>query len=167
MRAPSMAARLATLAALVALAAFLTLWNERRVEGAGADLHVIDGDSLRIRGEEIRLAGIDAPELAQTCTREGRSWGCGHAARAALEREARRGAMVCVGSRQDRYRRLLAVCKVDGREINAALVRAGLAFAYGGYEREEAEARDARKGVWAGEPQRPEQWRNEHPRPQR
>lgn len=162
-----MAARLATLVALVALAAFFTFWNERRVDGAGADLHVIDGDSLRIRGEEIRLAGIDAPELAQTCEREGRSWRCGQAARAALEREARRGRLACAGSKTDRYGRLLAICKADGAEINAAMVRTGLAVAYGKYEREEAEARDARKGIWAGAFKRPEEWRSEHPRPAR
>lgn len=159
-----MAASLVTLAGLAFIALLLSYWSERRIEGAGGDVHVIDGDSLRIRGEEIRLAGIDAPELAQGCEREGRPWRCGQAARAALEREIRRGPLTCAGSSRDRYDRLLAVCSVAGSEINAGLVRAGLAVAYGQYQREEAEARDARKGIWAGPFQRPEEWRRAHPR---
>lgn len=154
--------RLATLGALAALAGLLTFWNERRVEGEG---RALDGDSLRVDGVEIRLAGIDAPELGQTCQRDGQDWRCGEAARAALQRMLREGRAACAGSEQDRYGRLLAVCTVKGTEINAALVRAGMAVAFGKYGREEAEARDARKGVWAGPFQAPAAWRREHPRP--
>ena len=36
---------------------------------------VIDGDSMRADGEEIRLLGIDAPELRQTCRdQHGKGW---------------------------------------------------------------------------------------------
>jgi endonuclease YncB( thermonuclease family) len=114
-------------------------------------------------GEELRLKGIDAPELGQLCHREGRPWRCGLAAKAALEREIR-GVVSCVGRGRDRYGRALVTCRAGGADIAAALARGGMALAYGGYEREEAEARDARRGVWASSFERPEDWRRAHPR---
>ena len=41
---------------------------------------VIDGDTLDIAGERIRLHGIDAPEKDQTCSIDGQKWACGVAA---------------------------------------------------------------------------------------
>lgn len=158
----SLPAGLLAFAALAAFAALLTVWNERRVEGEG---RALDGDSLRVDGVEIRLVGIDAPELAQTCERDGQDWRCGQAARAALERLLRQGRAVCTGSEKDRYGRLLAVCTVNVTEVNAALVRAGMAVSFGKYRQEEVEARDARKGMWAGAFQAPADYRRDHPRP--
>lgn len=151
---------LALFALLAAAAAWLTALNESRWDGPA---QVIDGDSLRMFGEELRLKGIDAPELAQLCHREGRPWRCGAAARAALEKEAR-GVISCVGRSRDRYGRALVTCRAGGADIAAALVRAGAAIAYGAYEREEAEARDAKRGVWSSVFERPQDWRRAHPR---
>jgi hypothetical protein len=38
---------------------------------------VIDGDTIVVADERIRLEGIDAPELHQTCTAYGQQWACG------------------------------------------------------------------------------------------
>ncbi|MFZ2102858.1 MAG: hypothetical protein WAU86_20070 [Oricola sp.] len=32
---------------------------------------VVDGDTLRLNGERVRLLGIDAPEKSQTCDKDG------------------------------------------------------------------------------------------------
>jgi endonuclease YncB( thermonuclease family) len=125
---------------------------------------VIDGDSIRIAGEEIRLKGIDAPELMQTCTVARREEPCGRQSRQALRRLAGSGLVTCVGSGRDRYGRRLAFCRVRGLDINAAMVRDGQAVSFGGYAREEEEARNAYRGVWAGTFERPSDWRARHPR---
>ena len=46
---------------------------------------VIDGDTLEVAGQRIRLHGIDAPEIKQLCRRDGEPWHCGKDATSALE----------------------------------------------------------------------------------
>ena len=125
---------------------------------------VIDGDSLRVAGHEIRLAGIDAPELHQTCRRAGQPYACGLEARAALLRLTRDGAVTCDLVGHDRYGRDLARCAAGGRDIGAWLVGHGFAVAYGGYADEEEQARRAGAGLWAGSFDLPSDWRKAHPR---
>ncbi len=45
---------------------------------------VIDGDTLGIQGQRIRLHGIDAPESRQLCRLNGKPWQCGKDAANAL-----------------------------------------------------------------------------------
>lgn len=139
-------------------------------EDADADVagpfQVIDGDTLAAAGERLRLVGIDAPELHQTCRDgEGRDWDCGAAARETLLQLMERGGARCRGSTRDRYDRLLAECSRHGgkgeENINAEMVRQGMAVASGRYHMEEMEARAAGRGIWTGPFETPRQWRSE------
>ena len=47
-------------------------------------VRIIDGDTIDIAGERIRLHGTDAPESGQTCVADGERWPCGQSATAAL-----------------------------------------------------------------------------------
>lgn len=124
---------------------------------------VSDGDSLVVTRLRIRLEGIDAPELRQSCLRaDGAEWPCGRHARDALLRFAGGGAVMCEGWSRDRYDRLLARCTVAGLDLARAMVEEGWAVAYGGYDAAEAEARRARRGLWAGSFELPQDWRRIH-----
>ncbi|NJR13807.1 MAG: thermonuclease family protein [Phyllobacteriaceae bacterium] len=133
-------------------------------EGASAApgaIRIIDGDSLVVGGTEVRLWGIDAPELRQGCIANGATVPCGRKARERLVALVQGQSVSCIGSGKDRYDRLLAVCSTArGVELNATLVREGLAYDFGGYGAEEAQARNAKLGVWAGKNERPKAYRD-------
>ena len=128
----------------------------------------IDGDSLRSGSQDIRILGIDAPELFQTCSdRSGREWDCGREANARLKALVTSGPVHCAYGSRDRYGRPLARCSAGPvNDIGEAMVREGFAidFMQGGYKAAEAEARAAKRGIWAGKFERPQDYRRRHPR---
>ena len=159
-RLADLALTLVVLAALALVAARVpTLHKDGTLSGPA---RVADGDSLVVGGARVRLVGIDAPELAQTCAREGRDHGCGEEARAHLARLAARGAVSCETFGRDRYDRVLARCTAGAIELNRAMVEAGWAVAYGDYGDAEAQAHRAGRGLWAGSFERPQDWRRSH-----
>lgn len=123
------------------------------------------GDSMMVGGTLVRLADVDAPELAQRCrTVRDRSWRCGQAARNALRRITGRSVVTCTVSGQDDAKRAIATCTIGDRDIAEELVLQGMAFAAGGvfaspYAGAEATARDGGRGVWQGESQHPADYR--------
>jgi endonuclease YncB( thermonuclease family) len=139
-------------------------WLARPVETLSGPARVIDGDTIELAGQSLRLAGLDAPELNQTCERGALAYRCGETARDALRALARADALTCRIEGRDRYGRGLARCEAGGVDLGASLVRRGLAVAYGSYAAEEAEARAGGLGVWAGPFERPADWRRNHPR---
>lgn len=129
---------------------------------------VADGDSLEVGGIRVRLVGIDAPELHQTCRdREAQVVLCGQLARAMLEELALAGPVACTPLDTDRFDRILALCRNAREEMNRAMVRAGWAFAYEGdptYLAEEQAAARAGRGIHALRHDRPAAWRRANPR---
>lgn len=123
---------------------------------------VVDGDTLTLSGERIRLKGIDAPEYNQICRRNGEDYRCGQSARTALVALIGGRPVECTGWERDRYGRFLGSCSAGSTDLNRALVAKGWAIAYGDFEAEEALAREERAGLWAGEFDRPRQWREMH-----
>ncbi len=123
---------------------------------------VVDGDSLQFGNQKVRLEGIDAPEFTQTCTIAGQAAECGKLARTHLRNLIAGRPVECSGWQTDKYDRPLVRCTVGGTELNAAMVRDGWAVAFGDFELEEAEARNASRGLWQGEFAEPRDWRREH-----
>ncbi|NEP17877.1 MAG: thermonuclease family protein [Leptolyngbya sp. SIO4C1] len=130
------------------------------VQGYG---RVIDGDSLIVDSKKIRLWGIDAVELNQTCTRNGQPWRCGQAAKTALARKIDGASLTCRRQDRDRYGRIVAECFVSKYSVNGWMVRRGWALAYQRYsakfiEDERAAKRD-RLGLWQSRFEKPWNWR--------
>lgn len=133
----------------------------------------VDGDTLRSNDVEVRLYGIDAPELAQMCTaQDGKEWACGREAQAKLKALIGRYAVDCEPQARDKYKRVVAICRTSKvPDLGEQLVREGLAINLGGGDRGEGpyvaaeiEAQDAKRGIWRGNFERPSAWRQEHPR---
>ena len=130
----------------------------------GKKLRVVDGDTLVLGEVRIRLFGIDAPELSQTCgDMQGAFWGCGAWSKAVLERLAQPG-LSCAPKDTDRYGRTVAVCyDPKGMDVNAAMVAAGAAYAYVKYAKDyvetEQDARAGGIGLWRAAVTPPAQFR--------
>ena len=102
-------------------------------------------------------------ERRQTCQRASGEFRCGLRATAALKAIIGGQDVRCVERGRDRYRRVLAVCYVGRLDIGGELVRQGWALAYRRYGltyvRQEAEARAAKRGLWATRFTVPWEWR--------
>ena len=122
----------------------------------------IDGDTLQVDGQKIRLYGVDAPEVAQTCVAR-REWRCGIEAMHALAQKIASGTVDCAERGRAGDDTLLATCRLGAEDLAAWLVEKGWALAWraqsSDYLVEEQNARVARRGIWRGTILPPWDWR--------
>ncbi|WP_374188720.1 thermonuclease family protein [Sinorhizobium sojae] len=124
-----------------------------------------DGDSLRLDGRRVRIEGIDAPEIGQSCRRGEDAWDCGAEARRRLASLVEGATTRCRLHGRDRYGRELGICESGGRDVGRAMVLSGLAVSYGLYRAEEETARERQAGLWSGDFVRPQEWRRTNGEP--
>jgi endonuclease YncB( thermonuclease family) len=153
--------RLLSLAAVAALCASGPADAQSQFNGAG---RAKDGDSLMVGDKEVRLFGIDAPELNQSCKRDGQSWACGTAAKDLLDSLIRGKSVFCTQTGTDQYDRVLARCAAGSTDLNRAMVANGYAVAFRRYSSEYVSAEDSakvnRRGLWAGTFEMPADFRH-------
>lgn len=128
----------------------------------GRVVSIQDGDTLTVlvagRPVKVRLAGIDAPEREQPF---------GEKSRQSLSSLAFNRTVSVAVQKMDDYGRTIGVVTVAGSNVEAEQVRRGLAWVYRQYSHDaqllalEAEARAARRGLWAdANPTPPWNWRH-------
>jgi endonuclease YncB( thermonuclease family) len=146
-------------------------------------IHVADGDTVTVltaakTERRVRLAAIDAPEVAHRSESSGRtSQPYGDASRRAL-REVANGQQADLDCRNtDRFGRGVCVLRIDGRDVGEQQIRVGLAWHFtrfaaeqppaerAAYAAAEREARAARRGLWRdADPVPPWDWRKTNAR---
>ena len=121
--------------------------------------YVIDGDTIHIDNNKIRLHGIDAPEIKQKCFENGEEWRCGLKSKIALENLISNQIVYCETINVDKYRRFIATCFVNNQNINQHMVVKGWAIAYRYYSKkyvkDEEKAKKNMLGIWIGKFQEP------------
>jgi micrococcal nuclease len=129
-------------------------------------VHVTDGDTLWVRPStggrsvQLRVQGIDAPELCQPY---------GPQARQALQHHLLNRVVTVHEKGRDDYDRTLARVQWSGLDVGGWLVFQGLAWSHryqrrpGPYHAQEQQARQARRGLWSGgRPLEPRAFRKAH-----
>jgi endonuclease YncB( thermonuclease family) len=148
----------------MAMTALLIALNANAVTLDGRVTHIVDGDTLDVivQGERIRvrILDIDAPESSQPD---------GHRSRQSLIAICGGESARLDGNKHDRNGRLLAHVRCNGTDAGAEQVRRGMAWVFVRYAPAdsplyavEAEARAARRGLWATmQPVPPWEWRKQ------
>ena len=144
--------------------------------------NAIDGETLLLRGTEVRLFGIDAVEADQICqNRDGLDYPCGRLATQALQNLMQRHPVICLPLFAINDQRLVANCEIarDGTDaplsplefmedlrpdnLSRLMVAEGHALPIGIGRRffgaDQNEAQNQRRGVWQGSFQPPNGWR--------
>ncbi len=160
---PFLAQMLLWLLLLGAAPAFATTFTARVVRVKDGDSLVVERHDVK-RTSEIRLAGIDAPELAQP-------WGI--QSRSGLRRIVLGKEVTVEVTDRDRYGRLVGKVWQGKAYVNAAMTLSGNAWAFDRYLKDDAiraghnEAKRRKIGLWS-QPQSdqlfPGTWRAQHPR---
>lgn len=145
-----------------------TQWSHAEVI-SGKVVRVADGDTITVLDAQmtqhkIRLAGIDAPERRQAF---------GHRAQEFLASLVASQQVDIETEKTDKYGRSVGKVLLQGRDVNLAVLVAGLAWHYKAYESEqtpedrmlyasaEQDAREQRKGLWVDpSPEPPWTWRH-------
>ncbi len=124
---------------------------------------VIDGNTVEVAGQRLRLFGIDAPDLDQTCVLRSRRAKCGVIARAALMDLTAGAELGCEILGRDDAGRRLASCHANDYDVAEGMVYTGWALALDNgpplYAKLQNEAAQAKRGLWAGEFMPPAEWR--------
>jgi endonuclease YncB( thermonuclease family) len=136
----------------------------------GRVVRIADGDTLTLLDSSntqhrIRLEGIDAPESHQAF---------GTQSKRSLSDMVSGKDVTVVYQKTDQYGRLMGKILIDGMDVNLAQVKAGMAWHYKEYEREQSpedrdlyakaedEARADRRGLWQdADPVEPSAFRKE------
>lgn len=124
---------------------------------------VIKADTLNVQGYRVKLFGIAAPDLNQSCAnRSGASYQCGQQAALWLKSWLTDNPVTCRVMSEDKNGNMTAACSLGQYDIGAALVNAGWAVAdtreadiYVPYEEN---AQSKRSGLWQGKFYKPWDW---------
>jgi endonuclease YncB( thermonuclease family) len=147
---------------LIVLSALLA-WGAPAFAEITGKPRVIDGDTIEVAGQRVRLHGIDAPERGQTCAWPDKVIPCGDIAADALTGTVAGQDVRCETQGKDRYERWIAKCFAGEVDIGENVVYTGWALAYRKYSMDyvtaEDIARKAGRGLWRGKFIAPWEWR--------
>ena len=143
-----------------------------KIEGVPS---VTDGDTIKINGNKIRLFGIDAPEVKQSCKKPFisfsfyslyKKYNCGVISTEKLRDKISNKKISCLISNKDRYGRFIGECFYKKLNLNSWMVKNGYAVAYLKYSKkfvaQENQAKKNKLGIWQGPFINPWEWRKKN-----
>lgn len=134
------------------------------------DIIIIDGDTIKVNGKNIRFGGIDAPESyfngkKQTCKLKEKKVFCGEISKNKLIEKIENHFVDCViQKKKDKYKRFIAECFVNNESLSVYMVRNGYAldwprYSKGKFSKDQEFAKTNNLGIWAMKFEYPWLWR--------
>ena len=131
---------------------------------------VVDGDTIKIKGEQIRFGGIDAPESyyrgkKQTCIEDDKKVFCGQISKDKLIEKIGNNSLNCkIQKKKDRYKRSVGECFLKDESLSVFMVRNGYAFDWpyyskGKFANDQEYAKINKLGIWNMKFEYPWEWR--------
>ncbi len=145
---------------------FFLTYNDvksKEIKEISGNAQIIDGDTIKINSNKIRLYGIDAPEFNQLCKKPlltififtfTEDYRCGKISTEKLKKKINDKLIKCKILDIDRYKRLIGECYKRNLNLNSWLVSNGYAVAYRKYSKkyisDEINAKNKKIGIWQG-----------------
>ena len=134
---------------------------------------VVDGDTIKIKGEQIRFGGIDAPESfffgkKQSCVLNNVEILCGKLSKDKLIEKIGNQIVNCkIEKNKDRYSRLIGECFLKNESLSVFMVKNGYAFDYpkysnGKFRKHQIYAKNLSLGLWKMQFEYPWIWRKKN-----
>ena len=131
---------------------------------------VVDGDTIKIKGKQIRFGGIDAPESyyrgkKQTCIDDNKKVFCGQISKDKLIEKIGNNSLNCkIQKKKDRYKRLVGECFLKDESLSVFMVRNGYAFDWPYYSKRkfanyQEYAKINKLGIWNMKFEYPWEWK--------
>ncbi|WP_345771169.1 thermonuclease family protein [Brucella intermedia] len=148
-----------------------TAGAEQRSATISGTARVIDGDTISIRQQRVRIAGIDTCEMGQYGILNDKAWPCGLVARSHLRQLVDGKHITCRIVDIDRYKRSVGQCFIEDTDIGLIMVRTGQAevmlyylprdhgIGVAEYKHAENYARERLMGIWAADVESPQKYR--------
>ena len=134
-------------------------FNQAYAETIFGTAKIVDGDTIHIGSNKIRLHAIDAPEIKQRCIKNNRKWRCGLESKRFLKNLIGNDQIQCDTKGRDKYNRYIGVCYKNNIDLNSEMVINGWAIAYIYYSldyfNEEKVAKSKKAGIWIGQFEEP------------
>ena len=129
-------------------------------------VRVVDGNTLDVGGQVVRLYGIQAPHLEQTCrTRKGQEQQCGRISSMGLTEMVRGPEARCEDKGLDTEGRRHALCFIGWLNLSEEMVASGYALADpvtgADFQRAETFAQARKEGLWRTEFTKPWEWQGQ------
>ena len=154
---------------------FFLTYNDvksEEIKEISGNAQIIDGDTIKINSNKIRLYGIDAPEFNQLCKKPyltififtfNKDYRCGKISTEKLKKKINGKLIKCKILDIDRYKRLIGECYKRNLNLNSWLVSNGYAVAYKKYSKkyisDEINAKNKKIGIWQGKFEMPWDYR--------
>ena len=131
---------------------------------------VLDGDTIKIKGERIRFGGIDAPESyykgkKQTCIKDNKKVFCGEISKEKLTEKIGNNSLNCkIEKNKDKYKRSIGECFIKNESLSVFMVRNGYAFDWpyyskGKFANHQEYAKINKLGFWNMKFEYPWEWK--------